>query len=373
MRYNVSHIPPDLAASHGLRRASELWYLADHDLSPPEFHHNGCRMPLATVYQRMQDFDASDPHDRIYALLGFLLHRGQHLIELVPDYKKNISDLNRDATRAMIEESHGLDILKYLSVKAGEQPSQTRSWVVPFDRTWRNIQRAEPLRPIFYADSMSKVPGQTMHNANPDVLVLHGFEADIVKWRTHCSNKSSRGDLENESAPTALTNAATIYQALSVQYPSRCISEEMAATLVGGANSSGQRLIPHDFQCFSAFMNYLQEHNALPPRVLPWKQSEASKLTEPTRMAIQYMSAAWRACLHRRFFVTSTGRIGIGPGGLKDGDIITVLKGSRAPYALRRLSEDRFSLIGECYVYGMMEGQIVRQRRAEQPIVFYIV
>jgi hypothetical protein len=63
-------------------------------------------------------------------------------------------------------------------------------------------------------------------------------------------------------------------------------------------------------------------------------------------------------CPLRRFFITKTGYWGLGPGVMCAGDKCWILYGARVPYILRPWGgQGRYKLAGECYVYGLMEGQ----------------
>jgi hypothetical protein len=64
----------------------------------------------------------------------------------------------------------------------------------------------------------------------------------------------------------------------------------------------------------------------------------------------------------RRFFVTTDGHMGLGPFAMEEGDIVTVLFGGAVPYLLRRMGAD-YWLVGECYVHGIIEGQVIEQLR----------
>jgi hypothetical protein len=82
-------------------------------------------------------------------------------------------------------------------------------------------------------------------------------------------------------------------------------------------------------------------------------------------------------CRRRRFFITSSGRFGLGPIGTKFGDQVAVLFGSAVPLVLRqdkptfyswtynwihsraslRAGEKRYSFIGQAYVDGVGQYQ----------------
>lgn len=61
----------------------------------------------------------------------------------------------------------------------------------------------------------------------------------------------------------------------------------------------------------------------------------------------------------RVFFTTSTGYIGIAPRGTRDGDLVFVVMGADVPFILRPY-DDGYELIGEAYVQGIMEGEIIQ-------------
>lgn len=68
-----------------------------------------------------------------------------------------------------------------------------------------------------------------------------------------------------------------------------------------------------------------------------------------------------RACLHRRFFVTTENLMGIGPETMRRGDMIVILFGGKVPYVVRQVSQAKYLFIGECYVPGLMTGEAVEQ------------
>lgn len=55
-------------------------------------------------------------------------------------------------------------------------------------------------------------------------------------------------------------------------------------------------------------------------------------------------------------FATSTGFLGLAPHGTHEGDVVFVVRGADVPYVLRP-QNDAYELIGEAYVEGLMRGQ----------------
>ncbi|KAK3686608.1 hypothetical protein LTR37_019629 [Vermiconidia calcicola] len=60
----------------------------------------------------------------------------------------------------------------------------------------------------------------------------------------------------------------------------------------------------------------------------------------------------------RIFFTSSTGYIGIAPYGSREGDLVFVLLGADVAFVLRPL-EDGYCLTGEAYVQGVMHGEVL--------------
>jgi hypothetical protein len=65
---------------------------------------------------------------------------------------------------------------------------------------------------------------------------------------------------------------------------------------------------------------------------------------------------------NRKFFLTAGKSrhgvlYGIAPPKASTNDIICILFGCSVPVVLRKVSDNRYNFIGECYVHGMMDGE----------------
>ena len=73
-------------------------------------------------------------------------------------------------------------------------------------------------------------------------------------------------------------------------------------------------------------------------------------------------SSAGKKCeknaLGHRFFVTDGNFMGFRPPQAEVGDIVAVFSGSDVPFVLRP-QEDKFRLIGETHVQGIMNGEVI--------------
>ena len=57
--------------------------------------------------------------------------------------------------------------------------------------------------------------------------------------------------------------------------------------------------------------------------------------------------------------MTAAGRLGVVPADAKPGDWITVFSGGNLPFVIRNIKGNEFTLVGHCYVHGVMDGEII--------------
>lgn len=77
----------------------------------------------------------------------------------------------------------------------------------------------------------------------------------------------------------------------------------------------------------------------------------------------KFKKAATLRDMARRLAVTNNGHVGMVPRSARKGDLVCVLYGCSVPVALRPLAHDQYRLIGECYLPGFMEGQVIGDGR----------
>lgn len=64
---------------------------------------------------------------------------------------------------------------------------------------------------------------------------------------------------------------------------------------------------------------------------------------------------------HRRFLILEGGYMALGPADTEVGDVLAIPYGSQAPFVFRNAEDDSYTLIGACYVHGVMEGEAFEQ------------
>jgi hypothetical protein len=94
----------------------------------------------------------------------------------------------------------------------------------------------------------------------------------------------------------------------------------------------------------------------------------------------------------RALFTTDSGYIGLGPLLLEPGDAIVVFDGAETPFVLRKVGQDpavhfnldpssdietgeaeEWQLVGDCYVHGFMNNEILRPEFRDHSRMFWLV
>lgn len=84
-----------------------------------------------------------------------------------------------------------------------------------------------------------------------------------------------------------------------------------------------------------------------------------------SKACFPFEQAFGRFSLGRRFCVTEAGYMGWVPLYAKVGDELCIFRGNLIPFALRK-SGDGYRLHGECYLYGLMNGEAIELPHAEE-------
>lgn len=68
----------------------------------------------------------------------------------------------------------------------------------------------------------------------------------------------------------------------------------------------------------------------------------------------------------RKLVRTARGYFGMAPMTVDVGDEVALLEGGRLPFVLRkRESSPNWELLGDCYVHGIMSGELFEQEKCE--------
>ncbi|KAF2730281.1 hypothetical protein EJ04DRAFT_473998 [Polyplosphaeria fusca] len=74
-------------------------------------------------------------------------------------------------------------------------------------------------------------------------------------------------------------------------------------------------------------------------------------------------------CYNRRFFISESERYGWAVDGTQPGDRVAIFNGLRYPFLLRYAGDNRYKIIGDCYIHGLMEGEALGSEFVEADLL----
>lgn len=293
-------------------------------------------------------YEASDPRDRVYAIMG--LSSDLPSLGINSDYEKPCKDVYTSAAEVILASSGTIDILYVVS-----RPKNVRympSWVPDWSTS---IPASFGLRQLgrFHAsgkDSSAK-PTFSSDRYGNRILTLHGYRVDTVKTSLRRGQYPSRKSCSD--CETAVRDVVDLFQELSrietAAYPtSESRSEALWRTPIADCD---------------AVFNIQRKYR--PPATVRMKESYNTLMSLSSKDSCRDLRA--RAYLHvmklvsarRRLFVSQRGYLGLGADTIRRGDVICLLFGGDSPLILRDTRSGYYKLVGEAYIHGIMHGELL--------------
>ncbi|CEF73703.1 hypothetical protein FGSG_01556 [Fusarium graminearum PH-1] len=347
-------------------------YLYQRFVEPEEqydFNHN--RAAFIYELHRARHLLAKDPRDHVYAFLGhFSLNTGsQSLTELVADYSRSVEDIFYDVAA---RELSGRESLLVLSACHAVPATYRRRIMERGDiPTWAPDWRVVPLHLMGTPGSPHRASGnysqpQLYINDKRRALHIRGVRLDRINrpswifwhnafhFRRGGANNPRRLPIEavwrdicRSNQPFSLNkryrNGDSAFFALVQSLTNGCI---------GVDRSRPYESVPKE--------EWLAHGAAYLVRALDNNDAVSEEIQElaQTGDGFKWSHEATLITRYRGFAVTSRGWFVVGPDVMEAGDVVVVLYGGKLPFLIRRKGPGTWMLIGECYVHGMMNGEV---------------
>ena len=327
---------------------------------------SGCRLGYITrrgrtgildVVLRGLDLEATDPRDKIFALLQFgeeTHDREQIDPTVLPNYGKDVAHLFADFTRWWIKEHRSLRILSTVHVSEG--------------RTWQAMS------------------GSTFE--------LQGGRPSWCMWYDGVSSyaRGTLGLLESASSRyKAAGDTIPDRELLSLQQESSPMTLYLTGRIVGTIRSIGPFPF-YESDTRSAHPGILEAYESIfdpANRYTIWTtalQRDLSLETDDSDRIERYQIDHLRAhqeyakrslaiqCHSDSYFRTTDGKLGLCPQTAREGNVIVVLHGGKVPYLLRKRAAEslqgdgqkpQWEFVGECYLENYMNGEAMVEQEEQ--------
>lgn len=326
-----------------------------------EFRSKHKAYPLHTALHFARSRQASEPMDKVYAVLGLIDEdaRGRVRVDYSEKARENLWRVYIDAVKVAL--THQNCNLGWLLMEASSQEvlPGLPSWCPNFNSRLKAF--VLPYQFSNAGGTLNDTENFSINDENRQ-LSLQAYHFDTVAetvedtWQWHVDLKFLGGPDGCAARSWAWMNRC-LELARRTLNQQDIIPEPLVRTLVADVLHEPPTPSPDIkllFKCLFPATVYLQ---AL--RDLPHLAHKA--VSDEEKVALQrYLNPMTMVCGGRGFFATTGGRIGIGPAETRVGNIICVLKGARVPFVFRAVPEGEglHELVGEAYVHGVMQGEL---------------
>jgi len=313
-------------------------------------------MRVGHLLQTTLAFEATDPRDKVFALLG-LVHEDDRSA-LKPDYSKPIQQVYTELAHHLI----GIDI-NILCFNVNSPSHSLPSWVPD----WSRSSQRWPLWMAMTYSASGRSQANSQSAKDPGILEVAGILVDHISHFDAASRiKVSQSPTLDSSEEEVLDNIESTLRGAIKEQPSSnlssldfCKSDALWKTLVtnrslfGSAHIAGPKTpVPIEYgKMFEVFRN----RSRIPTRFKP-ELPHPQRKQEYVKPFVSSMELG-----DQRFFITLGGHIGLGPHQLRRDDMVVLIFGADMPFVLRSRGTHH-QLIGPSYVHGIMDGEGLKSK-----------
>ena len=357
------------------------------------------RMGLLSLIRLMTRFEATVPRDRLYALLGI-----EDVVDIAvsPDYGKSTEEVYVDFVRAFVRDKRRLSILGGAGIGYPKpEPSlDLPSWVPDL----RHLAMVDEYSSFAASGNTEAVasfsPDSRLLSVQGivcgaiDMLVPRPSDNDVIIRRSWLNLVLGQKRLLHPTGITTLqayfrtliaddsgygsgrtdfrdSREAQRFFDLAIGFLFLLGSDAINRAAEAGCPSTVSANVSEFSDYVRFFAHWRREVPTLPSEEailepfigsvdsqsrLPWPST-----ADPNRgfdCRFSFASAVGNACRNRSFFLTKEGFMGLAPPGTRETDLLCTVLGCELPLVIRP-SLDQYSLVGSCYVYGMMKGEVL--------------
>jgi hypothetical protein len=320
--------------------------------------------PLQEALLGLHHLNATDPRDKIFAVLGIACDAGGEALQ--PKYEMSISDVYCQVARYLLLRDPQIIILNRAGIGIprtfSELPSWAPDWTCSSTMSFGSNFRTSKYQAALYTHPNVQ-PGPGFRD-----LAFTGLLIDIItevgltregilgEAASHESEsqlqKSIESWLKNAEENTArLCPMASCESWEEIPYHGsehESLFEAFWRTLIANYTFRTGPVSSKFEECYVSFRRYL-------------RAPETVNHPSVGTAAMAYSSAFSLATRGRRFLTTRGGFIGLASSGIRCGDMVSLFAGGVTPFILRPENREDgracFKLIGEAYIHGLMNGE----------------
>ena len=337
--------------THGGPRGLQLSRYSPSTITPP----------LLDLLLSHKSKNSTDARDKVYALVGISSSRNT----FGPiDYSLTVCDVFCHTAQHIITTTNRLDLIcvKQHNLDFYGLPSWIPDWTRLPPQSGHTLVGLHHHIPAFSAAGESLASTKILHDGR--TLQARGFVISHIKVAGPIYKR--RG------APSDVLPALKVLSEWKEMFFENREESTAAFAEFGKIVTCGNWDFKDafEYQRKLAAINSLSSRPTVPhdrliePKLESFNQDDRVMVMDPTTNSEKEATAAMLSVSlmmnRRRLFISEENLSGLGPWNAIDGDVICILLGCRFPVVLRKAT-DHFTLIGEAYVHGYMNGKAMAE------------
>ena len=349
---------------------------------------------LLDLFDNGRSMDASDARDKVFGLLGIV--RGETTAGLQIDYENTVEDVYQEMVKWHVEKTQTLNVLGLCGMRSDRLNQTLPSWapdlvVASAKPLWKEFHDMAIIEEKVYDACKGKEcsvtfsnPGRKMHLRGvlfdtiskvslPRSTAGHTDKEITKAWiEFTVEDAAAKDDYVGGGSKTDAFKHAIVADVSDADFSARRGEEvnwgkfdraalEAALRMQdasAGVGGKGDRM---DHELLEAIDRAKEEGRDL------GKYFEDQENTVFPDDVFVLSRTATSMTQYRRLVWTKKGYLGLAPASAAVNDYVCILFGGSVPFVLRKgnlpsSQERHFKLVGECYVHGIMDGEVLAKK-----------
>jgi len=307
--------------------------------------------PLIDLLRMMEAAEASEPRDRLFALLSLADDLNEEERQLLrPDYQEPVKSIFCRYASLLVRKGHGMEILytAFLEPEPYGLPSWAGNWITPVLPLNKKAHLTLQKPKLYRAGGDSK-PKIRMGDEGDVVIVCGGIVDTIDRVGYGPIMQRIGGMVLPMAINLALNDVDAIFETLSLYPTGESLDEVKWRTLIANRMLPSTHQEPPDWygDVYRAWREEIKS------KFFTWTEEEVNTVAPK-----EYAPALAGVSSHK-LCRTQGGYVGQMPTSAEVGDHICVLPGGIVPFVIRDSVKrpGMFRMVGQCYIHGMMKGE----------------
>ncbi|KAE8445911.1 hypothetical protein EG329_012690 [Mollisiaceae sp. DMI_Dod_QoI] len=327
---------------------------------------------LLSLLRLTRKYKATDPRDKVFALMGVVTDAGSILVDLKPDYRLSTEEVYLSVALHYLEKLKNLELLAHAGINSALRNPKLPSWIPDWGSCNENraVIAATVVKTNFCAAGDSQ-PTLSI-SADKKVLSIRGAVIDTISQQDHSilygdedlaldhCTEAGRARLNLRSKIN--TESFEAFAEAAYKFPEGHTREESLWRTLCCDQTTEIPVQRAPAEYGIAYKVLRKLHAATDAnRRIDMDAFHRSIAQEEMLDFVAFDNTVLRHYTGKNLCVTTGGYLGIVPNGTLDGDKICILFGSAVPFVLREYDGVFFELVGECYIHGIMDGEGMRE------------